>query len=303
MPLWHMARMLLLASLRSRQIGLLHLLVASVGWGLNWPALKVLLREWPPLSARGFAGVAAALGLALLARMSGERLAVPRRSIARLVAAAMTNVFVWMGFSTVAMLWLNVGEAALLVYTMPIWVMILSWPLRGDRPTASSIVALVMGIAGIAVLLGGPGFAFGPGKVAGALLALAAAFLFALGTVASRSPLGLPPLASVAWQVGIGCLPMVVAGLVFEQPELSALSPAGWALMAYMAAVPMGICYLSWFAALRSLPPSTASIGTLLVPVIGIVTAAFILDEPFGAKELLALVLTLGGVALALRKA
>jgi drug/metabolite transporter (DMT)-like permease len=209
-----------------------------------------------------------------------------------------------MGFSTVAMLWLDVAEGALLVYTMPIWVVILSWLLRGDRPTARSIAAMVMGVAGVAVLLGGHEFGFGPGlgKLTGAVLALAAAFLFALGTVASRAPLGLPALASVAWQVGLGCLPMIAIGLLIEQPRLDALSATGWALLAYMAVVPMGICYLSWFAALASLPPATASIGTLLVPVVGVFAAAWTLGEPLGARELLALVLTLGGVALALRK-
>jgi drug/metabolite transporter (DMT)-like permease len=73
--------------------------------------------------------------------------------------------------------------------------------------------------------------------------------------------------------------------------------------MAYMTVVPMGLCYVCWFAALRRLPPSTASIGTLLVPIIGVTAAAYALGEPFGVKEIAALILTLSGVALALRKA
>jgi drug/metabolite transporter (DMT)-like permease len=289
--------------LRSHHAGLLYLLIASVGWGLNWPTLKIILGEWPPLSARGASGVAAALGLAVLAAASGERLAVPRRLLGRVVLAAITNVLVWMGFTTVAMLWLNVGEAALIVYTMPIWVTLLAWPVLGERPTARTIAALALGIAGIGVLLGGQIDAIGPQKWAGVLLALSAAVLFALGTVTTRSALPLPPLASVAWQVGLGCAPMLAAGLLFERPEVGALSAAGWAGMLYMTVVPMGVSYVCWFAALRRLPAATASIGTLLVPLVGVATAAYALGEPFGLKEILALVLTLGGVALALRKA
>ena len=289
--------------LRSDRTGLFFLLVGSIGWGLNWPALKLLLAEWPPLSARGAAGVAASLGLALVAAARRERLAVPRAMLARLAWAAVTNVFVWMGFSTVALLWLNVGEAALLVYTMPLWVTLLAWPLLGERPTARTLVALALGIAGLAVLLGGQVSAVGAAKLPGVLLTLSAAILFALGTVWSRSAFTLPPVASVAWQVGLGCAPMLVLGLLFERPAIGALSAAGWATLAYMSAVPMGLCYICWFAALRRLPPATASIGTLLVPLVGVTTAAFALDEPFGSKEIAALVLTLGGVALALRKA
>jgi probable blue pigment (indigoidine) exporter len=56
-----------------------------------------------------------------------------------------------------------------------------------------------------------------------------------------------------------------------------------------------------WFAALERLPAATASIGTLLVPVIGVLAAAAMLHEPLGVRELVALVFTLGGVAVALR--
>ena len=298
------------SALRARRTGLLCLAVTAVGWGLNWPVMKALLREWPPLSARGWAGLAAALGLAGLAKLRGERLAVPRRAAGPLLLAAGANVLAWMGLSTLALLWLGVAEGALLVYSMPIWAALLAWPVLGERPTGRGVLALALGIAGIAVLLGtrgsdgSSGATLGPEKLPGVALALEAAVLFALGAVASRgSPLALPPLASVAWQVGLGCLPMAAAGLLFERPDAGALSPAGWAAMAYMAAVPMGLCYLTWFAALRRLPPATASVATLLTPLIGVVAAALALGEPLGAREALALGLTLGGVALALRRA
>ena len=285
------------------RLGLLCLVVTAVGWGLNWPVMKVVLREWPPLFARGVAGVTAALGLALLAALLGQRLAVPRPSLTRLVLAAMLNVFAWMGFSTLSLLWLNAGEGALLVYTMPIWATLLAWPLLGVRPVVGALVGLGLGVAGMAVLLGGHDLTVGFEKLPGVLLALGAALLFALGTVTLRSPLGLPPLASVAWQVGIGCLPMVAAGLLFEHPDLGALTMTGWAAMAYMTVVPMGVCYLCWFAALRRLPPTTASTATLLTPLVGVIAAALTLGEPFGMREGLALALTLSGVSLALRKA
>ena len=110
------------------------------------------------------------------------------------------------------------------------------------------------------------------------------------------------PLASRAWQLALGCMPMVAMGIAFEHPALADVSATGWALMLYMTAVPMGLCYLTWFAALRRLPPTTASLATLLTPVIGVVAAALTLGEPLGAREALALTLTLGGVALALRR-
>jgi drug/metabolite transporter (DMT)-like permease len=63
-------------------------------------------------------------------------------------------------------------------------------------------------------------------------------------------------------------------------------------------AVPDGRLHLRWFAALRRLPAATASLATLLTPVIGVVAAAIALGE---LRQMLALALTLGGVSPAIR--
>jgi len=285
-----------------RWAGLVYLLVTATGWALNWPAMKVLLREWPPLFSRGVAGVTAAVLLGIVAVCAGERPRVPREYVPRLLIAACTNVFAWMGFSTLSMKWLSVSEGALLVYTMPIWAMLLAWPLLSRRPSAIEFLALLLGLAGVVVLLGGRGVAFDAGKIAGIAFALLAAVLFALGTVIARTPIPVAPISLVAWQVGLGCMPMIVAGLLIEHPDPASLHADGWAVLIYMTLVPMGACYLAWFATLRHLPPQIASIGMLLVPIMGIVAAALALGEPLGWKEALAMALTLSGVALALKR-
>ncbi|KIL05231.1 multidrug DMT transporter permease [Stutzerimonas stutzeri] len=278
------------------------MLVTAVGWAVNWPAMKLLLQAWPPMFSRGLAGVAAAIGLAVLAAMQGHRLMPPRKVMPRLALAAFTNVFAWMGFSTLALNWVNVAEGVLLVYTMPIWVTLLVWPLRGVRPTASGFAALLLGLAGVMVLLGAQGFSVTGGQALGIGFALAAAVLFALGTILNGAPLPLQPLVSTAWQVGLGCLPMLVFGIVFEHPRLDALNPWQFASLIYMALIPMAICYLTWFAALQRLPASVAATGMLLVPLLGVLSAAVMLGEPIGAREVISMLLTLSGVALVLRR-
>ena len=285
-----------------RFAGFLLLAITILGWGLNWPAVKVLLHEWPPLFSRGVAGVAAAVLLAVIARGRGESLHVPARALPRLAFAAFTNVFAWMGFGTVAMKYLPISEAALLAYTMPIWTMLLAWPVLGERPTLRGVAALVLAFAGLAVLFSGQSFAFDQGKLMGIAMALGAAVLFAFGSVTARAPIPLKPIALVAWQVGLGCLPMIFIGLLIEHPDLGALSPRGWALMVYMTLGPMAIAYLTWFAALRRLQPAAATTGSLGVPIVGVCAGALFLGDPFGVREVAALVLTLAGVALALQK-
>ncbi len=291
------------SSRRDRSIGFLCLVVTAFGWALNWPLMKLLLLQWPPLFARGLAGVLAAIILAALALGRGQSLKVPRQAIPRLLFASFTNVFAWMGFGTMAMKYVTVGEGALIAYTMPIWAMLFAWPFLGVAPTLRDVAALVLGILGVALLLGADGFSFSEGKLIGIALALFCAILFALGNVLNREALPMPPLVVVAWQVGLGCAVMLVLGIAFEHPNVAAITPQGIACFVYMTLVPMGLCYLTWFETLRRLPPTSASTGMLLVPVIGVVSAAFILGEPLGLREIAAMALTLGGVTLALQKA
>jgi drug/metabolite transporter (DMT)-like permease len=223
-----------------RLAGFALLAVTVIGWGLNWAFIKLLLREWPPLFSRGVSGIAAALILASIASARGESLKVPRTAWGALALAAFTNVFAWMGFGTAAMVDLSISEGTLLVYTMPIWAMLFAWPLLGARPQAHDILALLLGAAGIAVLFAGHRFEYDAGKLVGVVLALAAATLFALGSVRTKAPLPLQPTALVAWQVGLGCSPMVLFGLLIEQPEFANLSPTGAAVLIYMTLGPMG---------------------------------------------------------------
>lgn len=262
--------------------------------------MKFLLQEWPPLFARGTSGLCAAVLIAIVAVKAGQSLTVPHHLRGKLVFAAFLNIFAWMGFSTLSMRWLNVGQGALLVYTMPVWATLMAWPFLGKRPTIASIGGLVLCLSGIALLFVGANSGIRLDQAVGVLFALGAALLFAFGTIVLK-PLRIPPLTSVAWQLLIGSLPMVLFGLIAENPNLYALSGRGFAVMVYMTLVPMGLCYVTWFAALHRLPPALASIATLLTPVVGVLAAAVSLGEPLGIKEILAMTLTLAGVTLALR--
>jgi drug/metabolite transporter (DMT)-like permease len=265
--------------------------------------MKIVLRTWPPLFARGLAGLVAAALLAGFALYRRERLTIPRRAIPGLSFAAFTNVFAWMGFSALCLKWLPVGEGVLLVFTMPIWATLFALFLRGTRPTWRGFAALVLGLAGIGVLFGGNVLEFSAGQFLGIAFALGAAILFALGAVLNRGDATVEPITFTAWQVLFGCVPMVIIGVTLERPNVSAFTLDGLLAMAYMVVLPMGICYLTWFEALRRLPPAVASTSMLLVPLTGIVSASLLLGEPLGMREMLAMALTLGGVVLALKNA
>jgi len=260
------------------------------------------LTECPPLSARGVSGLVAGLVLFGIALACGETLVVPRHLRGRLAAAALLNVSAWMGFTTASLLWLPSGQAVTLAYTMPVWAALLAWPILGDRPTPRQIAAIVLGICGVVTLVGGAGLNLDAPRRPGIALALSAAGLFAFGTVLSkRMPIPLPRLVLTAWQVGIGCIPLLLGGLVFEAADFGALPLIGWAALAYTALVSMGMCYVLWFAAVKRLKPSSAAVGTLLTPVIGVAASSLALGDPLTTGQAVSLALVAGGIILAIK--
>lgn len=280
--------------------GVAALIATTLGWASGWVGTKIVLQTWTPMFCRGLAGVIAAVLLAAVANYRGEGLSVPRGAWPRLGFAALTNVFAWMGLAAISLVWLTVSEATLLVFTMPIWSTLIAWAVRGEQPNLRGFLALCLGFSGIVVLFGPNVVSIDMAKLPGMAFALSSAILFASGAVLNSASLPLPPLASIAWQLVLGCLPLLILGIVIEQPRLSALDVAGFWAMVYMVLVPMGLCFIMWFEALRHISPVVASTGTLLVPLVGTLLAALVLGEPLGLREVVAMALTLTGVLLAL---
>jgi drug/metabolite transporter (DMT)-like permease len=286
----------------TRAAGYLMLLVTTLSWGINWPVGKHLLVELPPLTMRGAPGTLGAVLLALVVMAKGQSLRVPREQWSRLVLYAILSVTAWMALIGLALVYLPASETAILGAMMPVLAAGLAWPILGERPSFRRVISMLMALAGLVILLGGDGIAANQAKLPGIALALSAALLFALGTVlAKRKPLQLPQLTAAVWLVAIGCVPIALAGLLFEHPQFGHMTTLGWSLFAYSTIVQVCIGFACWFGALQRLPASVAAIGTLLIPVIGVVASAVTLGEPLGAVQIAALGLTVAGVMLASR--
>lgn len=286
--------------------GVLLLLVTAASWGFNWPVLKFVMGEWPPFLFRVCSGVGGVALMLAVAAGRGESLRVPRGQFWRLAVAAVLNVTSWMGLATLSLFWLAASEAAIIAYTMPVWASVLAWPVLGERPTWPKVAGLLLGLSGVAVLMAGQLLSAPPAdlwaKLPGVACIMGTALMFAGGAVfTKRFPVSMPAVPVLAWQLGIGMAPMLLASLVFERWSVAHVTALGWGALGYVSVVALCVSYLAWFRALKLLPASTATIGTLLVPVIGVLSSAAALGEPLGARQILALAMTVGGVLLASR--
>ena len=285
----------------TRAEGLALLLLTACSWGLTWPQSKFLLTELPPFTMRSVCTIGGVVFAFTVAALRGEGLRPPRAQWGWLALFAMVNFGGFMVFSTLALAWLDASEAVIITYTLPIWAGLLAWPILGERPTIRRVAAMVLGLAGVALLVGVGSVQARWSKLPGVSSGLLAAAIFGLGTViAKRRPLALPPVTSVAWQAMIGAVPLVALAL-WEQPHWEAVTPVGWLCCCYIMVMPMTVAYLAWFRALRFVSASTAATMVLVSPLVGVFCSAWLLGDPLGPRQLVAVAVTLTGVGLAAR--
>jgi len=290
----------------NRAQGFAMLAFTATAWGLNWPVLKFALAEFHPFTFRAMTGLAGVGLLLALAVLRGDRLRPPAGQWGWLALSGVLNVTSMMGLATLALLWLQASEAVIVAYTMPIWTTLLAWPILGERPSLRGLLGLALGFAGVLILVAGQVFgaeaAALASKLPGFALITGTALMFALGTIVTkRHPILMPPVPMVAWQIAFGMLPLLIAAVLLERWDVSGAGTWGWISLIYVVVIALCGSYLAWFRALRLLPASTAAVGILLVPVIGVLSSAVVLGEPLGVRHVLSLVCTVTGVALASR--
>lgn len=277
------------------------LLGLSIGWGANWPVLKIGLAEIPPWTFRGGSTLIAGLTLLGLARLTFGSTAPPARVEWRgLALTTLFNVTLWNILSAYGVALVPSGQAALLAYTMPLWVVLFSRLILGEPITGRSAAAVTLGFAGIVVLLENDLATLG-GRPVGAALCLGAAIAWAIGTLLQKHHrTALPTLTFTGYQLVLGSLPMLAVVPFVEGVRLPHASAAAWLSAASNTFIALAFCYFAWFEIVRLLPARVASTSVLLVPVIGVLSGTLLLGEPFGGRELLAIALIGSALALTL---
>lgn len=275
----------------------------SILWGVNWPLMKPAVAEFGPWMFRAICLVIATAGMLILVRATGERMRVPPRAmLGRLTIAALINVTLWHVLTGFGLAYMAAGRAGIIAYLMPVISTVMAAPVLGERLTGAKIAALFLGAAGLGVLVWPEVGQIG-GDLRGPLLMLASAFSWAVGTMLIKGRRwGYSPAQLTTWQLLIGSPPLLILALILAPlPDPAAASPMGWFGLIYASTVAMVWCHYTWYRILDRLPASIASISTLAIPAVGVLSSALILGEPLGFTEFAALALVLGAIAIVIR--
>jgi drug/metabolite transporter (DMT)-like permease len=263
------------------------LLTVYVVWGSTYLAIRVMVETMPPLLAAGVRfGVAGAIFLAVLRLRGGPgKLRATRSEL--LGAALIGNLlcFGGNGLVTVAERDVPSGLAALIIGSVPLWVVVMR-SIHGDRVPRATLAGVLVGFVGLAILVL-PGDRPGDAPLGWVLLIVAASVSWAAGSFYSRrTPLPREALVSTGWQMLFGGLGMVFVGtLVGEWPDvdLGAFSTDSVLAFGYLIVFGSLLAFTAYTWLLRNAPISTVATYAYVNPVIAIFLGWAILDEEITA--------------------
>ncbi len=282
------------------------LVVVYVVWGSTYLAIRVGVETIPPLLLAAIRYlVAGALLYPLAIRLGGHTARQDDRPGPRqwLAAAVVGTLLLSIGNGGVSYAEQTVpsGLAALLVATVPLW-MVSADRLFNAKPVGRLAgVALVLGLAGVAILAGptdsGRGFS-------GQLVLLGAAASWGLGSVLSgRLALPARPLVGAAMEMLAGGTVLALAAAVrgeFAQLHLNQVSTASLLALLYLIGPGSLLALSAYVLALQRLPTSTVATYAYVNPVVAVALGALLLDESISGRTLLGAGVVLSAVILTL---
>jgi drug/metabolite transporter (DMT)-like permease len=273
-------------------------------WGSTYLAIRVMVEDIPPLLGAGVRFLLAGAVLLAVLDARGAPATSPRVPRAQVAAAGLVGLLLAAGGNglvTVAERDVPSGLAALLVASVPLWVVVLRAGVARERIEGATLAGVALGFAGVAVLLL-PGARPAGATAAGVLLVLVAALSWATGSFLSpRLTLPAHPLVNTGWQMLAGGVVLVVAGLASGEAgevHVGSLSLASVAALLYLIVAGSLVAYTAYAWLLQHAPLSQVSTYAYVNPLVAVVLGWAILGESLAATTLAGAALVVAAVAL-----
>ncbi|MFJ5229500.1 EamA family transporter [Kitasatospora sp. NPDC088391] len=278
--------------------------IVYVVWGSTYLAIRVVVETMPPLlsGALRFA-VAAALLLAGIAVRKGVRaLRVTWRQFGSAALVGLLLLAGGNGGVVLAERTVPSGLAALLVASVPLWVVVLR-RVFGGRTGGATLAGVLVGLVGLAVLTG-PGLT-GDVELSGLLLVVGAAVVWALGSVlAGRLPMPADPFVASAYEMLAGAAGALALSFVRGEPgrfEPGAVSGASWAGLGYLVVFGSIVAFTSYAWLLQRAPLPLVATYAYVNPVVAVLLGWLFLSESLTWPILVGGGIVVGGVFLVAR--
>jgi len=240
-----------------------------------------------------------AVMLGIVVAVARERLPRDPSTYGHLVVMSVLSVA--LPFSLITWAEQSVGSAlaAILTAPIPLFVILISAFVLNEAITLNRVAGLVIGLVGVAILVGFDPADFANGTLIAEVALIGAAISYAAGGVyAKRTMHGLRPMIPAFFQVTFALVIAGVLALVFERQAELSLTPQSLFAVLWLGLLGSGLAYLVFFRLLERWGATRTSMVAYLIPVFGIVLGALVLSEPIDARLLIGTALVIGGIFL-----
>jgi drug/metabolite transporter (DMT)-like permease len=296
---------------RSRVLSWIALGVVYLVWGSTYLAIRVGVGHLPPLL---FAGTRYVIAGALLypialrakANSRGSAQGGTKLGAKAWFAGAVVGIlllFAGNGGVTIAETTLPSGFAAVLVATVPLWMILFAWPVQHQRVTFRSALALAVGLGGVIILVGG---GTASAHISGVIIVLGAAAAWGFGSVLSHR-LAVPSHAMLAAAIemlagGVVLLAVGAGSGEFSRIHWSSVPATSWIALAYLIGPGSILAFTAYGYALSHLPVTTVSTYAYVNPVVAVLAGIVFLGEQFSWREGLGAAIVLASVVITLHR-
>jgi drug/metabolite transporter (DMT)-like permease len=274
----------------------------ALAWGTSYLFIKIALRTVEPLFLVAMRLLFGWLGLLAVARLRG--LSIPRDAalwkhlgVMGLINTAVPFVLITWAESGPA--GVDSAVAAVLNGTVPFFsILIAGVILRSEPVTGGRLAGLVVGFAGIVLLMSGD-FSGEMGAILPQLAVVAAAFFYALSSSYARLKLqGVSPVVLATGQILTADLIVWLFALTLEGPAGQSLPPATLGALLWLGLLGSCFAYILYFYILGEWGATRATLVTYLLPVVGVTAGVIFLNEPLSWQLVAGALLILSGVGL-----
>ena len=265
------------------------LFALTIIWGYNWVVMKNALQF---AGAFQFAALRTVIGsIFLFGILVVMRKPLLVKEMPTLIVLGLLQTSGFTGLLIWALASGGAGKTSVLTYTMPFWVMILAWPLLGEKIKGLQWPAALLSTMGILFIL--DPLHLGTDKFS-MLLAILSGVFWAMAVIVAkklhqRSP-GLDLLSLTAWQMLFGSIPIAIAALIVPAPEIQ-WTPYFIGAVIFNSLLCNALAWLLWLYALQRLAAGIASMASMLAPIIGVLAAWWQLNEVPNTTESIGMVL------------
>jgi len=260
---------------------LLRALAVVVIWGLNFVVMKVGLQGLGPMLLGALRFAAAALPFLLFVRF-------PNLPLRYVMAYGLAQGLGQFGFLFLGLqMGMTAGMASVVMQTQAFFTLLLAVPVLGERARFSQGLGLLVALGGLLLIATAHGEGPGQMTLAGFVLTLGAAFMWAISNLVARlaSRLGdYDPFPFIVWSSVFPVLPFVALALWMDGPQAVVAQLAGMRWPAVLAVLFLAwlatlLAYSLWTQLLKRHPAGRVTPFSLLVPVVGLWAAWMFFDE------------------------